>query len=230
MLRSARPRILGGRDELAGGTWLAVNRHGVVAAVTNRPSPAGRDPSKQSRGKLPLALARHIDAARAVAAIAPRLNPEDYNPCWLLVGDRRSLYYLDLATPTGPRVTELDAGVHVLENCPLGAPSAKVEHVTELLRGAETLRGAELSTVLESVLADHAVAMGESGVAMRPEMAATSRPSGVSACCVHTPDYGTRSAALIIVPRDPDDVPAIAVADGPPCRAPFVDATPLWTL
>ena len=36
-LLSVSPRTLGGRDELAGGTWLAVNEHGVVAGLTNKP-------------------------------------------------------------------------------------------------------------------------------------------------------------------------------------------------
>ena len=38
MLRGGGPRILGGRDEVAGGTWLAVNEHGVVAGLTNQPA------------------------------------------------------------------------------------------------------------------------------------------------------------------------------------------------
>src|SRR5580700_3122857 len=66
VLRAAHPRILGGRDEEAGGTWLAVNEHGVVAGLTNRPSPDGRDPAKRSRGELPLAFAAYQDAAQAV--------------------------------------------------------------------------------------------------------------------------------------------------------------------
>ena len=33
VLRERDPRVLGGRDELAGGTWLAVNEHGVVAEI-----------------------------------------------------------------------------------------------------------------------------------------------------------------------------------------------------
>ena len=52
-LRDADPRVLGGRDELAGGTWLAVNEHGVVAGLTNQPAPGGRDLTKRSRGELP---------------------------------------------------------------------------------------------------------------------------------------------------------------------------------
>jgi uncharacterized protein with NRDE domain len=57
VLRPVGPRIIGGLDEETGGTWLALNEHGVVAGLTNRPSPDGRDPSKRSRGELPLALA-----------------------------------------------------------------------------------------------------------------------------------------------------------------------------
>src|ERR1019366_5417378 len=37
VLRDAEPRILGGRDERAGGTWVAVNEHGGVCGLTNRP-------------------------------------------------------------------------------------------------------------------------------------------------------------------------------------------------
>ena len=59
VLRESDPRILGGRDELAGGTWLAVNAHGLVAGLTNRPLPGGPDKSKRSRGELPLVLAAH---------------------------------------------------------------------------------------------------------------------------------------------------------------------------
>ena len=40
VISRAGPRIIGGRDERAGGTWLAVGEHGVVAALTNRPSAA----------------------------------------------------------------------------------------------------------------------------------------------------------------------------------------------
>jgi uncharacterized protein with NRDE domain len=41
VLRSEHPRILGGRDEVAEGTWLAVNEYGVVAGLTNRPAREG---------------------------------------------------------------------------------------------------------------------------------------------------------------------------------------------
>src|SRR5438445_612545 len=75
VLQEARPRILSGRDELAGGTWLAVNDAGVVAGLTNRPMNGQRDPTKRSRGELPLALVQHESAAAAVDAFVRAFRP-----------------------------------------------------------------------------------------------------------------------------------------------------------
>ena len=96
VLHATQPRILGGRDELAGGTWLAVNEHGVVAGLTNQPTGA-RDPAKRSRGELPLAFAAYPDARTAVTEVCARLDPAAYNPCWMLVGDRHALFSVDVS-------------------------------------------------------------------------------------------------------------------------------------
>jgi len=136
VLRPSGPRILGGRDELAGGTWLAVNEYGVVAGLTNQPSADGRDAGKRSRGELPLAFAGHKTAAEAVAAVTARLNPAEYNPCWMLIGDRQALFSVGLAGGQAADVEELAPGLHILENAPLRAPSAKADFVRGLI-GAE---------------------------------------------------------------------------------------------
>src|SRR5262249_58398234 len=96
VLRPGPPRVLGGRDLMAGGTWLAVNERGLVAALTNGPSPEGRDPTQRSRGALPLALAAFDDATAAVEHFTPTYHPRHHNRAWLLVGDRRSLHYVDM--------------------------------------------------------------------------------------------------------------------------------------
>jgi len=132
VLREAGPRLLGGRDELAGGTWLAVSETGLVAGLTNLPSPQGRDPAKRSRGELPIALAAHPTAAAAVAWARASIRPDDYNPCWMLVGDRSDLYYIDITSGSRPVARHLPAGAYVLENEPLGAGSAKARHVARL--------------------------------------------------------------------------------------------------
>src|SRR5207237_3661375 len=134
VLQAHGPRILGGRDELAGGTWLAVNEAGVVAGLTNQPATNGRDPTRRSRGELPLALARNPDAPTAVDRFVTSVRPSDYNPAWLLVGDRSPLLYIDMGDDDAPTVTELPPGTHVLENRPLGGPSPKVDSVRHLVR------------------------------------------------------------------------------------------------
>ena len=168
VLRETGPRILGGRDEEAGGTWLAVNEHGVVAGLTNRPAPEGRDLSKRSRGELPLALAGHRDAASAVEAFVARFRVADYNPSWLLVGDRTSLYAVDMTGASAgsagagagdgrPVVEELGPGVHILENNPLHTGSPKEVHVRRLLGDLSALEGADLIERVRSVLVDHTI-------------------------------------------------------------------------
>jgi uncharacterized protein with NRDE domain len=218
VLRGANPRVLGGRDELAGGTWMAVNDSGVVAGLTNLPARAGSDPAKRTRGELPIALAAHPDAAAAVAWMSAQVDPGDYNPCWLLVGDRDSLFYVDLTSGPRPVVGQLPAGTYVLDNAPLQPLSAKASHVAGLLAAAGAVRAEDPAGPLISVLRDHwpvPAGIGESGLAR-----------GLSAACVHAQEYGTRSAMIVTV--GPAGLPHVQVADGPPCTTPFTDATPLW--
>jgi len=219
VLQPHAPRILGGRDIAAGGTWLAVNQHGLVAGLTNRPVPDGRDPTKRTRGELPLALARHRGADAAVAAFVETVRPADYNPAWLLVGDRRSLYSVEVAEAPRPVARRLDPGVHILENSPLGAPSLKVDHVARLLGPVPGAPGPDLLARLRRLLAQHSVP------APSPE---DGRPLPTLAPCVHSEDYGTRSSTVIRVGPDPAVRPEVLAADGPPCTSPFVDATSLW--
>jgi hypothetical protein len=48
VLRPDGPRVLGGRDEQSGGTWLAVNEHGVFAG-SHQPA-SGRRPRSRPAG------------------------------------------------------------------------------------------------------------------------------------------------------------------------------------
>jgi uncharacterized protein with NRDE domain len=64
-----RPGVIGGRDRSGGGTWMAINRHGVVAAVLNRVGTLGPAAGKRSRGELPLLALDHPTAAAAAEAL-----------------------------------------------------------------------------------------------------------------------------------------------------------------
>lgn len=239
VLRAASPLVVGGRDEVAGGTWLAVNEHGVVAGLTNRPMEGGRDPAKRSRGELPLLAAVPGHTGRVAASLVAAIEGDDYNPCWMLVGDRQGLWAVEVGGPGRQAVERLPPGVHILENRPLSAPSSKVDRVRHLLdeagvwqAAAEAERRAPgpggagataLVGALRAVLADHRVPGGDPDGPMPGDW----RPAAVSACCVHTPEYGTRSATVVLVP-DGDGPAAVHVADGPPCTAPLVDVSDLW--
>ena len=226
VLRAAQPRILGGRDEVAGGTWLAVNEHGVVAGLTNQPT-TPRDPARRSRGELPVRLASQPTAARAVEELLGSTTPGDYNPVWLVVGDRTDLFFIDLCRDGGPAADRLAPGLHVMENRGLGAPSAKVDRVTGLV-GSATADGTAIWDALPGVLGDHTVPDGPDGPELPRPPGSPERPPEIRAACVHTDGYGTRSSTLVRVPRSVSARPEVRVAPGPPCTTAFVDGTALW--
>lgn len=107
-----RPAVIGGLDELAGGTWCAMNDDGVVAAVLNRINTLGPAPGLRSRGELPLEALDHAEAHLAAAALAD-LNPQAYRPFNLFVGDAREAFWVRLRD--GDDEGGGGAGVDVLE-------------------------------------------------------------------------------------------------------------------
>jgi hypothetical protein len=217
VLSDRAPRILGGRDGQSGGTWLAVSEFGVFAGLTNQPLGDGRDPTRRSRGELPLAVTSHDDARSGVEALLADHRPSDYNGSWMLAGDRDALYFVDFTGTVAPEAVALAPGLYVLENRPLGAPSPKADRIRHILGGLDDLEAA--LGRLRLVLADHTGTGGD---------AAEGEPKS-SANCVHLDGYGTRSACIVRHPEDPGDRPQVWVADGPPCTAPFVDVSHLWT-
>ncbi len=227
VLQENGPRILGGRDLVAGGTWLAVNEHGVFAGLTNRPT-LTRDPSKRSRGELPLALAQHASARAAIDAFASSFAPRDFSPAWLFVGDRESLFLVDMTATAGhenrARIVELEPGVHILENRAYGVQSAKVKRVGAALDQAKDAHDDALVSSLVDVLRDHVVPADddESGVD------GFVRPKETEAACVHAGPYGTRSACVIVVPASREEHARVWSSDGPPCTNDVVDRTSLW--
>jgi uncharacterized protein with NRDE domain len=209
LLEEGPPRVVGGRDELAGGTWLAVNEHGVCAGLTNQPLGEAKDPSKRSRGELPLALVRHRSAAEAASAFVKEFRPEDYNGAWLLVGDRTSLYFIDFTGPVAS-ARPLQPGIHVLENRAMGEPSPKVD-LAQRLVGSPT-EPDEVVAAFRRVLVDHRTPDGDE------------RPGAAN--CVHLEEYGTRSSCIVRVPADAR--PQLWVAPGPPCFAAYEHVRAPW--
>lgn len=219
VLAAGGPRILGGRDTVGNGTWLAVNEHGVVAGLTNLPNPTGRDPAKRSRGELPLLAMAHASAEAAARALGRELKAEQYNPCWLLIADRTGVFYLEVTGYGAPGFVGLGTGAWILENRPILSDSSKADAVRLALSRTEGLDKDRWAEGLHEVIKSHEI----------PERArrtpASVRPLETEAPCVHAGPYGTRSSMMV---RVADGLPEVRFTDGPPCTAALTDATALW--
>jgi uncharacterized protein with NRDE domain len=95
-----RPEVVAGLDELAHGSWLGLNDHGVVAGVLNRFGTLGPAPGQRSRGELVLEALDHADAEAAAEALAG-LDPRAYRPFNMIVADNRGAFWLRHADASG---------------------------------------------------------------------------------------------------------------------------------
>ncbi|GBD44221.1 hypothetical protein HRbin40_01705 [bacterium HR40] len=202
-----RPGVVAGLDLQAGGSWLGLNRHGLIAAVLDRRGSLGPAPGKRSRGELVLEALDHTDAASASRALAT-IDPLAYRPFNLLLADARDAFVLcheglgcprRLALPPG--LTMLTAGDPDDPLCP------RIAHFRPRFARAplpDPDRG--------------------DWRAWRALLADRSSPTGDprDALCIRTAgEYGTVSSALIALRRDPSRPAVWLFADGPPDEAAF---------
>lgn len=110
-----RPEVVAGLDELAGGSWLGLNEHGVVAGILNRFGTLGPAPGQRSRGELVLEALDHADARDAAAALV-QIDPRAYRPFNMIVADNRDAFWLRHADAgaRAPRATVLGSGLAMI--------------------------------------------------------------------------------------------------------------------
>jgi uncharacterized protein with NRDE domain len=207
----ASPLILGGRDLVAGGTWLAVAADGRICAVTNRhpadAPPVAPDPSRRSRGEIPLALLTSdpADIPQRLAGLGPGVyNP--VNVLWL-DADRALVAHVDDSGPV--RVVDLAPGPHVLTT--RDVDDARNPKVAMLRAGVDRALAAGgdaegIMKGLRAILADHTSASD----------------SPVDAACIHGDVYGTVSASTVMVQASRV---TYEHAPGRPCVTPFATVT-----
>lgn len=122
--------ILGGRDEVAGGTWLACNRDGRLAFVTNvREIPPLSEP--KSRGDLPV---RFLKSKKNPKDFAEEIAKEadQYNGFNLIVVDicsKTMVYISNRSKEDAVSIIEVSPGIHVLTNHSLDSPWPKAERL-----------------------------------------------------------------------------------------------------
>jgi uncharacterized protein with NRDE domain len=211
------PAIVGGVDVLSGGTWLAVNRAGRFAAVTNQRALDTPPPGLRSRG---LAV-KELAAAADPDAYVGELDPKRYASMNLVWGDaeRVSVAYL---RRDGDKVIEaLPPGVHVLCNDRLGScdfPRGDRLHAAITSALDHSHAWSELALPIRNVLRDHTRVPIED---VPPSHLPAELARELTAVCIHSEHYGTRSSTLLAI--DKARVAAYLQADGPPCITPYVD-------
>jgi uncharacterized protein with NRDE domain len=222
------PNVVGGRDEVAGGTWLALRADGAFAAVTNQRSFGARDPSRRSRGELPLALLAH--PGREMAAFARAIDPGAYNDGNLIFGGAHGVWVAYLrADDKAVEVVELPPGLHVLTNDKLGSPDfPRADRAAALLAPAMGLPWDEAAPLIQRALGDHARPPDDE-IGEPPPCAPYGKDflAALQQICIHTPAYGTRSASIAAL--GDDRVLAYRHAEGHPCTEPFADAMGAWS-
>lgn len=213
------PSLIGGVDVLSGGTWLAVHARGSFAAVTNQRALATPPPGLRSRG---LAVAELAAAADPDAYVAD-LDPTHYASMNLVWGDASGVSIAYCRQEGGKDIVRLPRGVHVLCNDVLGAPGfPRGERLARAIEDAVALPWPAIVPPLQAALADHTrVALADTPPShLPPELSRE-----LTATCIHSEHYGTRSATVLAL--GDRRVLAYLHADGPPCTSALIDGTAL---
>jgi hypothetical protein len=199
-----QPGVVAGRDRSAGGTWMGANRHGVTAAVLNRPGSLGPAAGKRSRGELPLLALRHASASEAAAAIAT-LSAGSWRSFNLVLADRNGAIFLRGLGHGHPDAHPLVPGLHMITaHDPDDPDSPRVARHLARFR---------------------AVAPPEPGNwrAWQEILADRTGPAGEQINVVPRGGFGTVCSSLLVLPRA--GPPVWLFASGPPHNAPFQPVT-----
>jgi uncharacterized protein with NRDE domain len=173
--------VFGGRDLSAHGTWLAVDRSGRLAAVTNFRDP-GAVPAPLSRGAL---VAEYLRGEREPAEFAAEIDEHrnEYGPFSLLLREQGALRVVSNRAPAA----ELGAGVHALSNAAYGVEWPKVRTAREGMK--RVLETPDPVDALFALLAQRAPAK-------------TAEERYMASHFLEGPVYGTRSSTVIVIGRD----------------------------
>ena len=119
-----RPEVFAGLDCLAGGAWLGLNDHGVVATILNRRNTLGPAPGMRSRGELVLDALDHAEAHAAAAALGD-LDAHAYRGFNLVIADQDDAFWIRSQGPDGPsrpQIRTIGPGVSMITASDLDDP------------------------------------------------------------------------------------------------------------
>ena len=184
------PAVLAGRDELASGTWLGINRNGRFAAVTNHTDSADFDPSRISRGNLTeYFLTGDASPEEYLADLDRKSNR--YNGYGLVFGTMSGLHY---HSNRGAASEFLAYGTYGLGNDLLHKPWPRVQLGIQRLGSLMSRSGALGTDALFNILADDS--------SPNPVDDATVPHDSNLPLFVRLANYGTRCSTAIMIDCD----------------------------
>lgn len=192
------PDVFAGKDLLAGGTWLGVNKQGRFSLITNYRNPDTYNSSMQSRGVL---VKNYLENQLSPSAYIKKIAPiaHYYNSFNLLVGTIEQIICFSNVDNMAKKLT---VGLYGISNHLLDTPWFKVLRAKELFNAVLD----ELKTqtdpiktgqLLFSILEDKTLApdrlLPHTGVSVELE-------KSLSSIFVTIPEhqYGTRSSTLLL--------------------------------
>jgi len=195
---SGGPDVLGGRDLVAGGTWLGLTRAGRVALLTNIRAPGAYDPSAPSRGRI---VTDWLASPDGVEAFWARVAARRHNGFNLVIADLAAPAWF-WASSNADTLRPIPRGLHALSNAALDTPWPKTEQLKARLHAA--LDEAPSLQHLAQALFD---ALADPRPAADADLPMTGMPIDaervLSSAFVEWPErgYGTRCSTLIVTER-----------------------------
>lgn len=186
------PQILGGRDLKCGGTWLAVDRRGRMAAVTNYREPSEQKQNLRSRGFLVTDYLCGTDSARAYLNSLVQ-HVTEYDGFNIFAGDISALYFYGSYLQQPLR---MQPGLHGVSNGDLDYPWPKVSRgkqaLAEILAANDVIDPETLFTVLSDREVPDDELLPDTGIGIELERM-------LAPIFVSGGEYGTRSSTVLIM-------------------------------
>jgi uncharacterized protein with NRDE domain len=187
-----RPSIGGGRDLVAGGTWLAASDGGRFATVTNSRDAVPPDPSFISRGRL---VTDFLTSAAELLSYLSSVDGRHFAGFNLVVADSTGVAYASNRDGAPRRLT---SGIYALSNAVLDTRWFKAEYARAAFRRLAE-RDRLDDDALFGVLASRERAPLDQVHASHLPLDVAHR---LSSPFIVGDDYGTRASTLVRMRRD----------------------------
>lgn len=187
-------RILAGKDELANGTWMGINKFGHIAAITNIRAPGKEVNNAISRGGL---VTDFLDEQPDSADYHQQIETSRrrYNGYNLLFG---KLTALSVYNNFEDDLQVLDAGVYGLSNAMLNTPWPKLDtgkaELARYCQQEQPIEFDQLFALLKNNTPAHDDVLPKTGVPIEWE-------KKLSSIFIESPNYGTRSSTLLLIDK-----------------------------